>query len=140
MQTNKFLKKFCDRLQTVVEELCKLFPRENDFAVLETAIMGLIEFEKYDILAKEYYKFVYKYHNIIDTNDEVALLKLDYSDDIKEIKTDQSTGALKIAHFKKLVQSNVSAETKKNFFGHLQILNRIIEHIRDEEKSVAFNN
>lgn len=138
MTDNKFLIKFCKNLQNVVEQLCKIFPKENDFAVLDTAIAGLIEFNKHNYLAKEYYTYVYKYHDIIDAEDEEALLKLDIIDDLKDVKVSREEGSLKIAHFKKLIQSGVSAQTKKNFFGHLKLLNRIIEHIRDVEKSVAF--
>lgn len=138
MTDNKFLIKFCKNLQNVVEQLCKIFPKENDFAVLDTAIAGLIEFNKYDYLAKEYHTYVYKYHDIIDAEDEEALLKLDIIDDIKD-RVNEKEGSLKIAHFKKLIQSGVSAQTKKNFFGHLKLLNRIIEHIKDIEKSVVFN-
>lgn len=137
MTDNKFLIKFCKNLQNVVEQLCKIFPKENDFAVLDTAIAGLIEFNKYDYLAKEYHTYVYKYRDIIDAEDEEALLKLDIIDDIKD-RVNEKEGSLKIAHFKKLIQSGVSAQTKKNFFGHLKLLNRIIEHIRDIEKSVVF--
>lgn len=138
MTDNKFLIKFCKNLQNVVEQLCKIFPKENDFAVLDTAIAGLIEFNKYDYLAKEYHTYVYKYHDIIDAEDEEALLKLDIIDDIKD-RVNEKEGSLKIAHFKKLIQSGVSAQTKKNFFGHLKLLNRIIEHVKDIEKSVVFN-
>lgn len=137
MTDNKFLIKFCRNLQNVVEQLCKIFPKENDFAVLDTAIAGLIEFNKYNYLAKEYYTYVYKYHNIIDAEDEEALLKLDIIDDLKD-RVNEKEGSLKIEHFKRLIQSGASAQTKKNFFGHLKLLNRIIEHIRDVEKSVVF--
>ena len=137
MSDNKFLIKFCKNLQNVVEQLCKIFPTENDFAVLDTAIAGLIEFNKYDYLAKEYFTYVYKYHTIIDAEDEEALLNLDIIDDIKD-RVNEKEGSLKIEHFKKLIQSGASAQTKKNFFGHLKLLNRIIEHIRDVEKSVVF--
>jgi len=136
---NKFLVKFCSRLQTVIEQLCRIFPKENDFAVLDTAIAGLIEFEKYDYIAKEYYTFVYKYNKIIEDEDEEALINLDLSDDLKNVNIDKQEGSLKIDHFKKLIQSGASADTKKNFFGHLKILNKIIEHIRDVEKSVSFD-
>ena len=138
MTDNKFLVKFCVRLQNVIEQLCKIFPQENDFAVLDTAIAGLIEFGKYEYLAKEYFTYVYKYNKIIDAEDEEALINLDLTNDFKTIEIDQKEGSLKIDHFKKLIQSGASAETKKNFFGHLKLLNKIIEHIRDAEKSVNF--
>jgi len=138
--SNKFLIKFCTRLQTVIEQLCKIFPKENDFAVLDTAITGLIEFGKYEYLAKEYYTFVYKYNKIIEDEDEEALLLIDIASDLKNAKVDTKEGSLKIDHFKKLIQSGASADTKKNFFDHLKILNKIIDHIRDVEKSCDFKN
>lgn len=135
---NKFLIKFGSRLQNVVEELCKLFPKENDFAVLDVAIMGCNETNKRDYLAKEYYKYVYKYRDIIEREDEQALLNLDLSNDLETLEVDKKEGSLRVDHFKKLIRSGASAQTKKNFFDHLKILNKIIEHIRDVEKSVDF--
>lgn len=138
MTDNKFLIKFCNRLQNVVEELCKIFPKENDFAILDTAIAGLIEFKKYEYIAKEYYTYVYKYNKIIEEEDEQALINLDLTNDLKTAAVDQKEGSLKIEHFKKLIQSGASNQTKKNFFSHLKLLNKIIEHIKNVEKSVIF--
>lgn len=132
MAESKYLVKFCDYLQYVVSELCKLLPKENDFAVLDTALYGLIELEKYEFVAQEYFKFIYKYREIIDNRDEKAILELDLNDELNMIKVDKTKGGLKIAHFKKILKSGISSESKNNLFKHISILNAFIDKLKEE--------
>lgn len=133
---SKFLVKFVDGLETVVDDLSVIFSHENDLRVLS---VGIHHFKKSDpeFLAKEYYKYIYKYRDLIKNKEIQKIMDLDLSDDLQDLGNKQDI-KLKIDHFKKLLKSDINYETKLDFLGHLQKLNDFIFLIQNHEKSIAF--
>lgn len=132
----KFLTKFVEDLEDIVDQLTTIFPKEEELKVLS---LGIHHYKKKspDYLAKEYFKYIYKYKDLIEKKDIQSIMNLDLSNDLKDLGNSNEV-CLRIDYFKKLLESNVSKETKNNFLGHLKKLNDYILLIDKHEKSVNF--
>lgn len=132
----KFLTKFVNHLESVVDQLAQIFPNEDELKILS---IGVNSYKRRDpsLLAKEYHKYIYKYNDMIEKRDINGLMALDLTDDLKDLGNANDV-RLRIDYFKKLLESDISDTTKNNFMAHLQKLNEYILLIDRHEKSVAF--